>query len=412
MPPTDEANDIYQRIKHALEGATDGIWDWELSSNEVYFSPSWKAMIGFQPEELENSFETWKTKVHPDDIDAALIAIDQYLSGDTERYEIEFRMQHKDGHFVDILSRGKLIRDDQGNPARLVGTHVDMSSHKKTERLLRDKYEELELVNSKLKEAQAQLIQSEKMVSIGQLTAGIAHEINNPIGFVKSNFNTIKTYVNDLIKILDDNKQDIRNWSELEDDYSFLIEDFNDIFDETQDGMERVIQIVKDLKDFAHPEETEWQFADIEKGIDSTLNIVNNEIKYKAKVVKEYGHIPELQCMPSQLNQVFMNILVNAAHAIPEQGTITIRTGVEEPYAWIEIEDNGSGIPEALRERIFEPFFTTKELGKGTGLGLAISYKIIKKHHGSIKVHSEAGKGTRFKIMLPLNRTHVEDEVA
>jgi len=343
-------NSIDERLKLALEGAADGIWDWNILEDTLYFSSSWKSMLGYLKEELEDSLDSWKNNLHSDDIDRVLLEVEKHFSGETE------------------------------------------------------KYEELNIVNGKLKDAQAQLIQSEKMVSIGQLTAGIAHEINNPIGFVKSNVGTIKVYLQDLIKMIDKNKNNFKNWSEIKSEYEFLVNDLDEIFDETNDGMNRVIQIVKNLKDFSHPEEAEWQFADIEKGIDSTLNIVNNELKYKAEVIKEYANIPEIECMPSELNQVFMNLLVNAAHAIESKGVITIRTGVDDRCVWVEIEDNGSGIPDSVRDRIFEPFFTTKELGKGTGLGLAISYKIIKNHAGKLDVTSTVGKGTKFRISIPIKR--------
>ncbi|MBC3936936.1 response regulator [Undibacterium sp. CY7W] len=274
-----------------------------------------------------------------------------------------------------------------------------------------------QLIN-KLQEAQNQLLQSEKMASIGQLAAGIAHEINNPIGFVNSNLGSLQSYFVTLLDTLNAFKDitfkqglqaDVRSqlgqiWHDGEID--FLIEDFVELMKESKDGLNRVKEIVTSLKDFSHVGGKEWAETDLHKGIDSTLNIVNNEIKYKADVVKKYGQIPLVKCIGSQLNQVFMNLLVNAAHAMKERGTITISTELQEidgvKFVNVEFADTGEGIPPEIKNRIFEPFFTTKPIGQGTGLGLSLSYGIIQKHKGKIEVDSQVGVGTRFKILLPV----------
>lgn len=184
-------------------------------------------------------------------------------------------------------------------------------------------------------------------------------------------------------------------------DIEFLKVDVMELIKESAGGVRRVKEIVQDLKDFSHVDEAEWQTVDIHKGLDSTLNIVHNEIKYKAKIVKEYGDLPLVECLASQLNQVFMNLLVNAAHAIEERGIISIRTGTKDDQIWVEVSDTGKGIPPENLNRIFEPFFTTKPVGKGTGLGLSLSYGIVMKHGGNFEVKSEVGKGTSFKVWLP-----------
>ena len=189
-------------------------------------------------------------------------------------------------------------------------------------------------------------------------------------------------------------------------DFNYLKEDIPSLLKESQDGLARVTRIVQDLKDFSHVDESNWQQANLEQGMDSTLNVVANEIKYKAEVVKEYAGLPEVECMPSQLNQVFMNLLVNAAQAIDDKGIITVRTGSSGDEVWVEVEDTGKGIPSENLNRIFDPFFTTKPIGKGTGLGLSLSYGIVQKHHGRIEVKSEVGKGTTFRICVP--KRHVE----
>ncbi len=275
--------------------------------------------------------------------------------------------------------------------------------------MAREQQELTELLK-KVEEAQNQLLQSEKMAAIGQLAAGVAHEINHPVGFVNSNIGTLKTYTEQLLALVAAHEAvaaggdpallaEARRKADLE----FLKEDLPQLIKESQDGLGRVTRIVQDLKDFSHVDESSQQEADLNAGIESTLNVVWNEIKYKAEVDRQLGEVPPVHCVPAQINQVFMNILVNAAQAIETRGTITLRSGTQNDYAWFEIEDTGKGMPEDVRKRIFEPFFTTKPVGKGTGLGLSISYDIIvKKHGGSLDVISTPGKGTCFRIMLPI----------
>jgi two-component system NtrC family sensor kinase len=282
--------------------------------------------------------------------------------------------------------------------------------------LLRRNAELIEL-NEKFSLAQEQLIQSEKLASIGQLAAGVAHEINNPIGYIFSNFGSLESYIAQLLEMLQAYEQaesciaspevraqlaSVRERVELD----YVKEDMPVLLSESKEGIVRVRKIVQDLKDFSHVDSNhEWQWVDLHRGIDSTLNIVNNEVKYKADLIKEYGEIPEVECLASQINQVVMNIVVNAAHAIEgERGKITIRTGTKGENVWIEISDTGSGIPNEILPRIFDPFFTTKPVGTGTGLGLALSYGIIQKHQGRINVTSELGIGTCFRITLPIRR--------
>jgi signal transduction histidine kinase len=276
---------------------------------------------------------------------------------------------------------------------------------------------ELQALNHQLHKAQAQLMQSEKLASIGQLAAGVAHEINNPVGYVFSNFGSLEKYLADLFRMLDAYEAAEGQLAgspvaarlaalraEIELDY--LKEDVPQLMAESREGIARVRKIVQDLKDFSHVDtRQEWEWADLHKGLDSTLNIVNNEIKYKADVVKHYGTLPEVECLASELNQVFMNLLVNAAQAVNKpRGTLVIRTGSSQDEVWIEIEDDGCGIaPDNLR-RIFDPFYTTKPVGKGTGLGLSLAYGIVHKHSGQLTVRSELGQGSVFRVTLPIRR--------
>jgi len=276
---------------------------------------------------------------------------------------------------------------------------------------------ELTELNDKLSRAQQQLVQADKLASIGQLAAGVAHEINNPVGYIFSNFSTLETYLQQLFDMLAAYQRaeaglDPQAAAPLaalrqQIDLDFLREDIPALMAESREGIARVRHIVQDLKDFSRVDaQQEWVWADLRRGIDSTLNIVANEVKYKADVVKEYGDIPDIQCLPLQLNQVVMNLVVNAAHAIGEQrGRITVRTGVEgDDQVWFEVADNGSGMPPEVVSRIFDPFFTTKAVGKGTGLGLSLSYGIVQKHGGSIDVDTEPGRGTTFRVRLPVHQ--------
>ncbi|MBC3482870.1 DAHL domain-containing protein [Pseudomonas sp. SWRI77] len=265
---------------------------------------------------------------------------------------------------------------------------------------------------------ESQLVQSEKLASLGQLAAGIAHEVNNPIGFVSSNLGALGSYfarLQDMLKAYRDAEPAIgpatlqaslvKLRSEME--LAYILDDIPLLISESKDGISRVGQIVRDLKDFSRVDSSQdWQWANLHQGIDSTLNIAASELKYKADLVKQYSVLPEVECLPSQINQVIMNLVVNAAHAMgTERGTITVRTGcANDDKVWIEVADNGCGIPAQSLQKIFDPFYTTKPVGQGTGLGLSLSYGIIKRHCGEIHVHSEVGVGTTFRVELPVRQ--------
>ncbi|MDQ0705818.1 two-component system NtrC family sensor kinase [Pseudomonas sp. W3I7] len=286
------------------------------------------------------------------------------------------------------------------------------------EQLVEQRTQALQLEIDERKHLESQLVQSEKLASLGQLAAGVAHEINNPVGFISSNLNTLDGYFNQLQQMLEayrhseeiiasqpqrDQLKALRTTLELD----FLKEDIPVLIRESKDGIGRVVQIVKDLKNFSRVDNDQtWQFSNLQQGIDSTLNIVASELKYKADVVKHYLPLPDIECLASQLNQVVMNLVINAAQAMgPERGTITISNGVEGENIWLEVADDGCGIAPQTVQKIFDPFFTTKPVGEGTGLGLSLSYGIVKKHRGSISVSSELGKGTTFRVVLPIRQT-------
>ncbi len=263
---------------------------------------------------------------------------------------------------------------------------------------------------------QEKLLQSEKMASIGQLAAGVAHEINNPIGYVHSNLGSLQEYLRSLFTVIEayeralrapDPKALIPEIDDIRDrlDIDFISRDLPQLMAESREGIERVTRIVRDLKDFSYSGRDEsWKLVDLHSGLESTINIIWNELKYKVHLVREFGQLPLVECLPSELNQVYMNLLLNAGHAIAERGTITVRTGVDGDTVWVEFEDTGGGISPELRQRIFDPFFTTKPVGSGTGLGLSISYSIINKHHGRIDLDSTPGVGSRFRLVLPIKQ--------
>lgn len=264
-----------------------------------------------------------------------------------------------------------------------------------------------------------QLQQSEKMASIGQLAAGVAHEINNPIGYVHSNLGTLQEYVEGLLGMLEAHEralaagdlvaaragtQALRERLDLD----FIINDVPKLLSESREGIERVCKIVQDLKEFSHAGHNEpMRLADLRRGLESTINIVWNDLKYKVRLEKHYGELPPVECRISEINQVLLNLLLNAGQAIEESGTITIATGTEGGEAWISIADSGCGIPAETLTRIFDPFYTTKPIGRGTGIGLAVAYGIITRHHGRIEVRSRVGAGSIFRVVLPIRQPEV-----
>ncbi len=365
--------------------------------------------------------------IKAEDPDAQIIVITSDKDSDSLRLALEIGVERYITKPVDIHllvdAIGKCVRDrQQTEELRLTrqvaaltnALQIQLQEKQRAEALLqKEKSEQLILIN-RLEEAHNQLLQSEKMASIGQLAAGVAHEINNPIGFVNSNLGALQHYVQSLLTLLSSYEQheaelssesrSAINLLKNQVDITYLREDVNNLLDESLGGLQRVKRIVQDLKDFSHISDSEMQWANLERGLDSTLNVVSSELKYKAEVIKDYGSIPEIECIPSQLNQVFMNLLVNAAQAITAHGKITVRSRQVGEDVCVEISDTGSGIPAEIINRIFDPFFTTKPVGTGTGLGLSITHGIIRKHNGRIEVASEAGKGTTFRLFIPIRQ--------
>lgn len=366
---------------------------------------------------------------------------DRYRASDKE--VLETRIRKDDYITLEINSTEQIIHLAKipvvNNKDELTGVlciFEDVTKQKHAEKEAKQAFEDLQDSHEDLKKVQSQIIQNEKLASIGQLAAGVAHEINNPMGFVISNFETLQNYLKkikglyDLYSILgnavksEDNKvllEKVEDVDEFREDkqVDFILEDIEDLFSDMQEGLSRIIGIVQNLRDFSRVDQAE-DFADysLNSGIKSTLMVASNEIKYHADVETDFGDLPMILCNPGQLNQVFLNMFINAAQAIESKGTnkkglITIKTFAEDDNVICEIVDNGPGIARDKISKVFDPFFTTKAPGKGTGLGLSVSHDIIvNKHKGSLHVDSTVGEGTKFTIKLPIMRdlTEIEEE--
>jgi two-component system NtrC family sensor kinase len=340
---------------------------------------------------------------------AEIVRLNKIVTALMNRAERESGQQRSHfGLFLDSVVLENQVR------RRTAELEAALRENERINRDLTQEREEQRVLIKQLEEAHNQLLQSEKLASIGQLAAGVAHEVNNPIGFVNSNLGALKRYVEDLLGLLDEYAQveaelpeasrqrmaAARERAELD----YLREDVVALIAESIDGTTRVRKIVQDLRDFSRAGDSEWKIIDLHSGIESTLNVVWNELKYKAEVIREFGELPDVECLPSQLNQVYLNLLVNAAQAIPERGKIIIRTCRDGDFVRIAVQDTGCGIPPEIRARIFDPFFTTKPVGKGTGLGLSVTYGIVERHGGRIELESEPGKGSTFTVVLPIRQ--------
>ena len=300
---------------------------------------------------------------------------------------------------VDVIITKAPYLADKGKSGGIVGTFTDITERKQSETMLQ--------------QMQSQIIQQEKMASIGQLAAGVAHEINNPMGFITSNLTSLGKYADRLDEYIAALLQSIsacpdhpgteeldKLRQKLKVDY--IISDVRELVNESLDGANRVRRIVQDLKSFSRVDQVECCRINLNELLETTINIAWNELKYIATLDRDFGDIPDIFCYPQQLNQVFLNLLVNAAQAMEKQGNIIVRTWGCNGNVFASVSDTGKGMPEHVQKCVFEPFFTTKEVGKGTGLGLSISADIIRKHGGEITVASEVGAGTTFTVMLPV----------
>ena len=392
-----------RRYSDMINQSPDAVVSVDAHGNLLSFNPAAEQVSGYTADELlGRSFEE-VALLTPDSLARLNEEFARCLAGE-ERPPYEVTWVHKDGSLRSIEVNGRLVRSN-GESAGVLATCRDVTARVETEDALR--------------ESQKQLMQSEKMAAIGQLAAGVAHEINNPVGFVMSNIGTLTTYVQTFKRVMGEydrlatavsegdeaNQQQALGAIEqirVREDLPYVMDDVDKLLMESADGTERIRDIIQNLRSFARVDEGEIKEADINAGIETTLKIVWNELKYKCDMHRKLGDIPRLRCYPGRLNQVFMNLLVNAAQAIEEHGDITIETEVVDSAVVIRISDNGRGIAKDHLSRIFDPFVTTKAVGKGTGLGLSISHGIVHNHKGTIDVESEVGEGTTFTIRLPI----------
>lgn len=406
-----------QRIAHF------GNWEWDIVNDTMGWSDEIYRILGFEPQQLTATYDVFMQAVHPEDRQAVVDGVKKALE-QGEHCSLDHRILLPDGTVRHVHEQAEVLRGEDGQAVKMQGTAQDITEDKRVELEARQRMleltranAELHELNAKLKQAQSQLLQSEKMASIGILAAGVAHEINNPIGYIQSNLGALAGYVTKLLAVLDayekaelslsDKSEQFAGVAKLkqETDLVYLKQDVLALLSESHEGVDRVKHIVLNLKNFSRIDaEEKWMLEDIHHGLDSTLSVVWNELKYKCEVVKKYGVLPPVECLLSQLNQVFMNLLVNAAQAIEISGTITIRTEARDEQVWVEIADDGKGIPPENLSRIFDPFFTTKPVGKGTGLGLSVSFSIVQKHHGKLEVESTPGKGSVFRVILPIKQ--------
>ncbi len=391
LPQHQNAENLFRML---ASGLPVGVFLMDSAGNTIYTNSQWNTVFGFS---LEDSLESdWRDYIHPDDrektVDEWHVAV-----SDNSVLSMEFRILNSRNELKWIAWHSDVVLSDEG--ANVVGTVVDITDRKNAEIALRN--------------AQAQLLQSEKLAGIGQLAAGIAHEINNPVGFVASNTTSLAEYATTLLKIIElyENGVDIAviQQKKSEFQYDFIKQDIENLIKENLDGLLRIMSIVRNLKDFSRIDKSNaYVPANLNESITNTLAVARNEIKYHAEVRTELGEIPLVVCNISEMNQVFLNMIINAAQAIDgankgKLGEIIIKTFADGDEVVCEISDDGPGIPDNVLPKIFDPFFTTKDVGKGTGLGLSISYDIIvNKHKGHVQVKT-GNEGTTFTIRLPVD---------
>lgn len=448
-----------ERLNLALEGTKDGTWDWNILTNDVKFSNNWGKMLGYNPDEITHELSFWSDKVHPEDWNDVISKVKNHINGETDNYVSEHRLKTKSGEYKWVLDRGKVLYSESGEAVRMVGTHQDIdkrktleielhelndrledivkkrtsdlsksnselkkevAQRKKAEEVINNQLTDLKEAYEKLKSAQSIILRQEKLASIGQLAAGVAHELNNPLGFISSNFyvlskhfEKIKSFIEEVSGLTNQNscvnieQQVIEKYKKYK--ISYILEDIVDIFAESKDGFSRVSGIVDNLLVFARADSGRKRLNDINISIKSTLKVAASELKQVAAIKETLSELPQFEYDAGEINQVLLNLILNAAQAIKENnvnpaGEISIHSYMKNNNAHITITDNGPGIPTEYVNKIFDPFFTTKDIGKGTGLGLNIAYDIVvNKHGGSLDVESKPGK-TKFTLSLPLSQ--------
>ena len=416
------------KFRAFVEDVNDLIYSIDDNGKLTYLSPQFKQMWGYEVDEFLN--QPFAPLVHPEDLPIPLAAIQKIFESGENLSDIEFRTQRKDNSWFWITCNHAPIKDGDGKVIGTRGIARDISDRKRVEAAVIQKSQELEKAMQELNQAQLQMVQNEKMATLGNLVAGVAHEVNNPIGFLKGSISNAEDYIKDLfahIECYQENyptpdEEIIENAEEI--DLEYLIEDLPKLLNSMQVATERITDISTSLRTFSRADTSQKVACNIHEGIDSTILILKYRLKANDKrpaieVIKEYGNLPSVKCFLGQLNQVFMNIIANAIDALdmtnegktfaeiqenPHEITINTEVCTENNAVLIRIKDNGPGMPESVRERIFDNLFTTKGVGKGTGLGLAIALSIVEEtHNGKLSCNSTLGEGTEFLIELPIN---------
>jgi PAS domain S-box-containing protein len=424
-----------------------GNWEFDVLTQKITWSEELFHIFGCDPTKPEPTLDEHIQQIYPDDRSLWQNNVRKAMVTG-KPYQFDFCIVRRDGSIRYLEGKGEAVVNEQGQVIKLFGTALDITQRKKVEEALREstkrerkKAKELKLALKELKRTQAQLIQAEKMSSLGRMVAGIAHEINNPVSFIYGNLPPAKEYFQDLLDLVALYQQTYPNPTpeivQLIEaiDLEFLEEDWSKLLHSLQVGAERIEQIVLSLKCFSRLDESALKEVDIHEGMDNTLLILQHRLRAEGtrppiEVIKDYGQLPPLACYANQLNQVFMNLLDNAIDALesqPEPRVITIRTSLSQTSVQtfhqhdctnqdeilqsvvIQIADNGLGMSEEVRQQIFDPFFTTKPVGSGTGLGLAISHQVVvEKHKGQIRCVSAPGQGTELIVEIPVILTHRE----
>ncbi|MFB2974205.1 AAA family ATPase [Aerosakkonema sp. BLCC-F183] len=426
------------KLQEAHKLARLGNWEWDLMTNQLYWSDEIYKIFGLEKQPQDTLFEKHREQIHPEDFQTWLTGL-ELLQREGKPYDFDFRIIDINGKVRYIYAKGQAEKNADGKVVKLFGTAQDISDRKlieealrSSERELREKATQLEQTLQELRQTQSQLIHTEKMSSLGEIVAGVAHEINNPVSFIYGNIEPASQYVNDLLDLIHGYQNSYpTSTPEIEEkiaelDLDFLVEDLLKLLGSMKNGAKRIRDIVASLRNFSRLDESEIKAVDIHEGIEATLLILqyrlhgfqekNPTVKLpEIAVIKNYGKLPLIVCYPNQLNQVFLNILNNAIDALHQvrihevnsnfTPTITITTAIpEDGFIEIKIADNGVGIPPEIVKRIFEPFFTTKPMGSGTGLGLYVSYQIVvDRHRGTLSCVSNLGVGTEFIIKMPID---------
>lgn len=421
-----------EKYRVLLTDIKDAYFEVDVLGNFTVVNSAMCNALGYGPEELIGS--KYHKVVDKKGAKKLQQAVEKLHRNDEPVNLLDMEAAKKDGTKVIYEAMVSVIKETDGVVVGFRGVGRDVTRRRQMEAELKKNQEDLikknkeidesrkdiqlalvrlEKAHEELKASQLKILQQEKMASIGQLAAGVAHELNNPMSFISSNLGTLEKYINRLVDFIRAQSEALKSVQNdavlkkmdkkrLEVKLDFILEDARVLLKESLDGSDRVKTIVHELNSFSRMDEEEYKKSDINECIESAITIVWNELKYKSKLEKNYGSLPLTVCYPRQMNQVFVNLLINAVNAIVDKGVIAIKTWHQDGFVWIAVSDTGIGIPGKNLARIFEPFFTTKETGKGTGLGLSITYEIIQRHKGEISVTSEAGKGTTFTIKIPV----------